>query len=173
MKITIFGLAWSWTSTMWKMLSEKLWYKFMSTWNIMRSWADDMWYDLYEFEDKVIKNDKTFDIKLDNKVVDFWKSEDDFIFESRLAWHFIPDSFKIFLYCDESERHNRIFKREWWDLGDIKKKTIKRETELVDRYKSVYSDISFPPEKEKFDLFIDWTNLTPEEILKQILDNLN
>lgn len=172
MKITIFGLAWSGTSTLWKLLSEKLEYTFMSTGNIMRSWAEEKWYTIYDFEDKVIKWDKSFDLKLDNKVKDFWVNNENFIFESRLAWHFIPDSFKIFLHCDDSERYNRIQSREWWFLEDITEKTKKRETELITRYKQVYSDINFPPEKEDFDLFIDGTNLSVEETLEKALKKI-
>lgn len=170
MKITIFGLAWSWTSTLWKMLSEKLEHTFMSSWNIMRSWADEMWYTIYEFEDKVIKTDQTFDLKLDKKVKEYWKENDNFIFESRLAWHFIDDSFKIFLHCDDDVRYKRIHSREWWDLDEIITKTKKRESELELRYKEVYPDISFPPKKENFDLFIDGTNHSPENTLDEALE---
>jgi len=172
MKITIFGLAWSWTSTLWKTLADKLGYTFMSTWNIMRSWAEESWYTIYDFEDKVIKQDKSFDLKLDKRVKDFWENNDDFVFESRLAWSFIPKSFKIFLYCDDDERYNRIQKREGWFLDEIVTKTKKRESELIVRYKEVYNDISFPPKKEDFDLFIDWTNISPEKTLNIVIAKL-
>lgn len=172
MKITVFWLAWSGTSTIGKLLWEKLDYKFMSSWNIMRSWADNLWYTIYDFENKVIKTDKSFDIKLDNKVWDFWEQNDDFIFESRLAWHFIPDSFKIFLHCDDRERYRRIQTREKWNLEDIVQKTQKREDDLVIRYKEVYPDIVFPPKKEEFDLFIDATSISPDEIVDKILEKI-
>ena len=173
MKITIFWLAWTGTSTIWKMLSKKLWYDFMSTWNIMRSWADELGITLYEFEDKVAKADYSFDIKLDNKVKDYWLHNDNFVFESRLAWNFIADSFKIYLYCDDEERYRRISSRELWDLENIKSKTKKREDELVERYSQVYPDIAFPPKKEDFDLYIDTSDVLPEEILDKILGKIN
>lgn len=169
MKITIFWLAWSWTSTIWKKLSKHLWYKFMSSWNIMRSWASELWISLYEFEDKIAKNDHNFDKKLDNKVKDFWLKNNNFVFESRLAWYFIQDSFKIYLHCDETERYSRIHLREKWDLQDIIYKNTKRERGVVKRYKSVYPDILFPPDKKDFDLVIDSTNIKPDEILEIII----
>jgi len=144
----------------------------MSSWNIMRSWADEEWYTIYEFEDKVVKNDKAFDLKLDKKVWEFWKENDNFIFESRLAWHFIPDSFRIFLHCDDDIRYKRIQSREWWFPGEIIDKTVKRESELVERYKEVYPDINFPPKKEDFDLFIDGTNHSPEDTLDEVLEKI-
>ena len=168
MKITIFWLAGTGTSTVAKLLAKKLNYDFQSTGNIMRSWADEAGYTIYEFEDKVIKTDLSFDIKLDERVKNFWNESDNFIFESRLAWYFIPDSFKVSLSCEDAERYRRIHEREWWNIGEIEKKTLKRENELALRYKEVYPDIMFPPNDEELDYIIDTTNIMPEEIVSMI-----
>ena len=172
MKITIFWLAGSGTSTIWKLLSEKTNFTFMSTWNIMRSWSEDMWYSIYQFEDKVVKNDSSFDLKLDEKVKLFWEENDNFIFESRLAWYFIPDSFKIYLDCGVDERYRRIQNREWLLLDEVIEKNEKRERELEIRYNKVYPNITFPPLKTSFDLVIDGSN-TPDEIVEEIMKNIN
>jgi len=172
MKITLFWLAWSWTSTIWKLLSEEIGYKFMSSWNIMRSWAEDLWLSIYDFEDQVVKDDPNFDVKLDNYVEDFWKKNNKFIFESRLAWNFIPDSYKIYLKCDENIRYERISWREWVSLDEIIEKNTKREEWAEKRYAVVYPDISFPPTEDVFDLIINVNDLTPEEILLEIKERL-
>jgi cytidylate kinase len=52
------------------------------------------------------------------------------------------------------------------------KKTKKREDELVERYSSVYPNIKFPPNKKEFDLFIDATNISPEDIIKLIINKI-
>ena len=154
MKITLFWLAGSGTSTVGKMLAQELNLNFMSSGNILRAWAADEWYaSIYEFEDQVAKHDTSFDIKLDNKVAEYGKREDDFIFESRLAWHFIPESIKIYLDCDETERYRRIFQREGWNRDAIIEKNTKRESELVQRYNEVYPGISFPPKKSPLPAF--------------------
>lgn len=172
MKITVFGLAGSGTSTIGKLLAEKLEYEFMSSGNIMRQWAEELWHTIYEFEDKVIKQDQSFDIKLDEKVRKYGQENVSFVFESRLAWHFIPDSFKVYLYCEENERYNRIHKREGWELAEIIDKTSKRESELIERYKAVYPHVSFPPEESQFDMFVDGTEKTPDEIVSAILSKV-
>ena len=172
MKITIFWLAWSGTSTIWKLLSEKLEYEFMSSWNIMRQWASDLWYSLYDFESEYIKNDDSFDKNLDTKVREYWLNNDDFIFESRLAWYFIPDSFKIYLKCDESIRYNRIQKREAIPLVEVIEKNQKREKQLVTRYAKIYPQIEFPPNDTIFDLLIDVDSITPEEVIDLIMKNI-
>lgn len=169
MKITIFWLAWCGKSTVWKMLTEKLAYNYMSSWNIMRDWASELWLSIYEFEDTIAKSDDSFDIKLDNKVNDYWKNNDNFIFESRLAWYFIPDSYKVYMKCENEERYKRIQNREQISMQEVLSKTKKREDELVDRYSKIYPNITFPPLEKEFDLVIDVTNISPEEIVDIIM----
>lgn len=173
MKITLFWLAGTGTSTVWKLLAENLWYSFHSTGNIMRSWAEEAGMTIYEFEDKVIKTDTSFDEKLDDRVRDFWVTNDNFIFESRLAWNFIPDSFKISLTCEDTERYRRIHEREWWDIQSVQEKTQKREDELLVRYKEVYPDIDFPPADDVFDMIIDGTDILPGAIVENIMKKIN
>ena len=169
MKITIFGLAGSGTSTIGKMLAEKQNLTFMSSGNILRSWAAQSGYSIYEFEDSVVKQDHSFDLKLDKKVQEFGEQNDNFVFESRLAWHFIPDGFKIYLYCQDQQRYDRIQNREGWFLDEIIAKTQKRETQLVTRYAEVYPDLTFPPLDDNFDLVIDTTHINPDMIIEKIL----
>lgn len=169
MKITIFGLAGSGTSTVAKLLAEKTGYTFMSTGNIMREWAANEGMTIYDFEEEVVKHDPAFDNKLDNKTAEYGEQNNDFIFESRLAWHFIPDSYKIFIDCDFSERYRRIHEREGGDLQEVVTKNKTRESELVDRYKKVYPEITFPPKKEDFDLYIDTTSTPVDEVVEIIL----
>lgn len=129
--------------------------------------------DLYTFENTVAKHDENFDKKLDTHAADYWENNDNFIFESRLAWHFIPDSFKIYLDCDKDERYRRIHKREWGDITELSENNSRRETELELRYSEVYPHISFPPNPKDFDLYIDATKLSPEEIISQITQSLS
>lgn len=173
MKITIFWLAGSWTSTIWKLLAVELWYTFMSTGNIFREFAAEAGLDLYTFETSVAKHDINFDKKLDTESEKYGQEHSKFIFESRLAWHFIPDSFKIYLDCEQEERYRRIHEREKWELKDIRLFNSRREKELEERYKKVYPNISFPPKKENFDLYIDSTNLSPHAIIETIKNSLS
>ena len=168
MKITIFGLAGSGTSTIGKMLCEHLWYDFMSTGNIFRSFAADAGIDLYTFENTIAKHDINFDKKLDAYAAEYGEKNNNFVFESRLAWYFIPDSFKIYLDCNKDERYRRIHNREWGNLDEIVTNNSRRESELELRYSQVYPEILFPPKKGNFDLYIDASSISPEEILSQI-----
>ena len=173
MKITIFWLAGSGTTTIAKILSKQLNYTFISTGNIFRKYAQEAGMDLYKFENTIVKKDPNFDIKLDNKMKEFWEKNDNFIFESRLAWNFIPDSLKIYLDCEQSERYKRIQNREQWKIEDITFFNLRREKELEIRYKKIYPHIDFPPKKEIFDIYIDTTDKDPKNILNIILKQLD
>jgi len=173
MKITIFWLAGSGTSTIGKMLCKELEYSFMSTGNIFRSFAQEAGMDLYTFENTIAQDDENFDKKLDSYAAEYGKNNDNFVFESRLAWHFIPDSFKIYLDCNQDERYRRIHEREWGDIHQISIHNSRRESELELRYDQVYPHISFPPNPKDFDLYIDSSALSPKEIITQITQSLS
>lgn len=172
MKITLFWLAGSGTTTIAKLLCEHKNLHFMSTGNIFRQYAQEAGMDLYTFENTVAKHDKNFDLKLDEQVAQYWKNNTNFVFESRLAWHFIPESFKIYLDCTQEERYKRIHAREKGDIKDIAFFNTRRENELIKRYTEVYPDIQFPPSQKHFDLYIDGTKLSPQEILDIILQHI-
>jgi len=93
-KITIFGLAGTGTTSAGKMLAEKLGYQFVSSGNMFRDMANENGMTLNEFEEATNKDSK-YDDALDQKIKEFGEKNDNFIVESRLAWHFIPDSLKI------------------------------------------------------------------------------
>lgn len=145
----------------------------MSTGNIFREYAVEAGMSLYEFENTVAKHDKNFDKKLDATAAKYGQENNNFVFESRLAWHFIPDSLKIYLDCDEDERYKRIHMREWGNKEQVIADNTLRETELEERYAQVYPEITFPPKKENFDIYIDASSLSPREIVTDIIQAIN
>ena len=173
MKITISGIVGSGKSTVSKILAEKLGLENYSIGNIMRDMATEKGLSLQEFTE-VAKGDKEIDFELDRRQRAL-NSRDSFVMDSRLGFYFIPDSFKIFLKVDLDEAARRIYGDNRGGekyssveecLGFLKKRI---EAETI-RYKQCY-DINFPCE-EKFDLVIDTTNKTPEEIVEEILGSL-
>ncbi|MCA9377831.1 hypothetical protein KC711_02855 [Candidatus Peregrinibacteria bacterium] len=63
---------------------------------MMRACAQDHGMDIYEFGE-YIKDHPDVDHEIDQRIVAYGANTDGFVFESRLAWHWIPDSFKIVL----------------------------------------------------------------------------
>ena len=123
----------------------------------------------------------------DTEVDDYQKhlgeTEDNFVVEGRLTWHFIPHAFKVLLTCDPHEAATRIFsarhdpkeKRDDEILYDCIEQTerITEERMASDerRYQKYYGVNYLDP--SHYDLVVDTTSLpgpeaTAEEILKAI-----
>lgn len=165
-KITLFGLGGTGTSTLAKLFADKNNYTFMSSGNIFREKAKEHNLDVYEFN-KLCETSSTADKSVDIGTEEFGKSNDNFIFESRLAWNFIPDSIKIKLHCDIDERVKRICERDGGNFEETKAKTITREQSEQLRYKNYY-DIEDYTRDEHFDIILNSTNSTPEELVLEI-----
>jgi len=168
-KITIFGLAGTGKTTTGKIIAEKLGYEYMSTGNIFRKMAEDLGMTLNEFE-KLTETDEKYDRELDEvKVTEYGKNNDNFVLESRLAWHFVPDSIKIRLYCEANIRIQRVANRENKPFDQVEDETSLREESIYKRYKNLYglADISNP---NNFDLNIDTTHIGIDEVVNAVLE---
>ena len=176
MFITIAGDLGSGKSSVGKLLSDKLGYKFFSVGTLMRELGTEKGMSIHEIQ-KAAEKSKEIDILLDERQVALGKKYSDLIFDSRLGWHFIPDSIKIFLRVDIDEAAKRIFnakrdsEKENDSLEATKENIISRKASETKRYKEYYNlDYSLP---ENFDLVVDTTNISIEEAAKKILDYLS
>ncbi len=171
-KITLFGLAGTGKSSTAKLVADALQYEYLSTGNMFRNMAKEAGYDnLNQFEEEVCQKDPEFDKKLDAKTETYGKTHDNFFFESRLAWYFIPDSFKIMLVCPGEARFERIAHRENKTIEQAKAETLHREESIYTRFKNYYniSDINDP---SHYDLIIDTNANNLEQVVALILREL-
>ncbi|OGF51994.1 hypothetical protein A3I27_01190 [Candidatus Giovannonibacteria bacterium RIFCSPLOWO2_02_FULL_43_11b] len=164
-KITIFGLAGTGTTSAGKMLAEKLGYQFVSSGHMFREMAKENGMSLNEFEEATNKDPK-YDNELDQWIKKFGEENNNFVVESRLAWHFIPDSIKIKLICDFDERIKRVAAREKISFDEAMEHNEFRDKKIAERYAKYYGIKDFAD--DKFDLVIDTTTTSIEETAEKI-----
>jgi cytidylate kinase len=95
-----------------KILASSLSYEFLSSGDFFRKEAVDrnLSFDILH---EMMKEDLSIDIKLDEKLRDFLISHKNFVVDSRMAAHFEPSAFKVFIKVDKKIGAGRI-------LNDIK-----------------------------------------------------
>ena len=181
--ITIAGKLGSGKSSTAKMVAEILNYKHYSTGDFMRSIANERGIPLSELS-KIAETDSSIDKALDDSNLEIGKMEN-IVLDSRLGFHFIPNSFKVFLELDPSLASLRILEdrksnpnRHTEDSGifDTKESIMESiNTRLMSekkRYKNLY-EIEDITSHNNFDLVINTSNMPLLEVSKKIIEEYN
>ncbi len=174
MLITLWWKAGSGKGTVSKLLAKELGYAIVSVWDMKRKLAAEMWINIIEFNKMWDDPEKSaeFDLKYEEYQKNM-KLTDNIILDSRLWFFAQPKAFKILLDVDEEVGWERIFKAERdTDKHANKKHAIdearERNSSDEERYKKLYDvDVRNP---NNYNLVIDTSERTPEEILQIILD---
>ena len=168
MRIAISSKSGCGNTTVSTLLSEKLGYPMVNF--TFRQMAQERGVDFWTFC-RMAEDDYDIDRELDRRQVEMAMEQKDCILASRLAiWMLKEAALKVYLYASDEVRANRVFTREGGDLKQIKEFTAMRDSEDSRRYKKLYNidnnAYSFA------DVIIDTSKYTPEQIVRQILDEL-
>ena len=127
-----------------------------------------------EFNQFIESNPK-YDNMVDDTIKEMGAKEENIIFDSRLAWYFVPKSFKIYMYVDVDTATERIFNdkgrvsESYSDMATAKKEIIERRESEVLRYKTFYNiDIN---NYSNYDFIIDTSHATKDEVNEAVLSN--
>ena len=169
MHITITGNLGSGKSTVARLLSEKYNFEVYSTGKVQRELAKQMNLSTLEFN-QLMMNDRSYDNMIDNETARISRENRDknIIFDSRLAWHFVEFSFKVFVTVSLEVAASRVMNdqrgavEKYSSIEEAKALLAERAyTERI-RYKDIYNlnymDFS------NYNLVIDATYCDPETI---------
>jgi len=113
------------------------------------------------------------DIQIEKSASEYAKDHDNFIIDARLGWYAVPDSFKVYLRVDIDVAAQRAFndqKRkstEYFETVEEQKADMQRRYKSEnERYWKLYH--VHKEDMSNYDLVIDTTNMTPEEVAEQI-----
>ncbi|HAI74074.1 MAG TPA: hypothetical protein DCS28_03945 [Candidatus Moranbacteria bacterium] len=177
MIISFNGQEGSGKSTISLMVAKKLGFSHYYMGQIFRDMAKEKGMTLPEFR-KICDADPSFDKKVDDYLVQLSKEQEKFVIESRTAWHFIPQSLKIYLKVDSRVAAKRIFKglseknnrgnedKNLDTVENIQKSILQRRKEDNERYFSLYG--IHQDEEKNYDFVLDTTNLNVDEVFEKI-----
>ncbi len=173
MNITITGKPCSGKSTIAKLLVEKHGFRRIGVGDIFKEEANRRGMSSEEFN-AFCMNDPSFDFFIDEQTAKLGKElkGQKIIFDSRLAWHFVPQSFKVFVDLNEDEMVSRLVesdregKEKYETFEDARKTLVNRRRLEVERYKQLYKvDID---DKSNYDFVIDSSHRPPEELAEEV-----
>lgn len=170
--ITISGTPGSGKSTVAKIISEKLGLKYIYSGDIFRKTAKKFNMSLELFSNYCEEHEE-IDRKLDDYQLNIIKNGNAIV-EGRIAGWLAHQNqiqaFKVMLIADFGIRIQRIVTREDGNAEKRKIEMMKREQSEEKRYTAYYGiDIK---DTSIYDLVIDSSNKTPEEIVKIIIDKI-
>ncbi|MBE5960427.1 MAG: hypothetical protein E7256_03420 [Lachnospiraceae bacterium] len=174
MHITLTGNLGSGKSTICKILDSVYGYEIFSTGTVQRELAKELGISVLEMNQLMCK-DKKYDHMIDDMTAKISRenTEKSIVFDSRLAWHFVEKSFKVFLSVSLDVAANRVYAD---NRGDVEKYTsledalgqlrLRAETEDK-RYKELYNVSYF--DFNNYNLVLDSTYCTPELLARVML----
>ena len=173
MIITISGLPGAGKSVVAKAVAKKLGLKHYSVGDLRGKMAIERGMTLDEFN-KLGETEAFTDKDADEYQKKLGETEDDFVIDGRLSFHFIPKSIKIFLKVEPETGAKRIFNDQRQDeqkyktVQDLIKANNERTESDKKRYRKYY-DLD-PFKDEHYDLVLDTTELAQEQVVEKVVE---
>ena len=169
-KISLAGDLGSGKSTVGELLTSKYSMEKVSIGVILRDLATEHGMNVTEFN-KYMETHLEIDNLLDTKLQNYEDKEGRYLFDSRMAWHFVPSSFSVYMKADIKTSAKRILNagRSSEVYSDINEAVIqlkkRRESESL-RYNTLYGvDIL---DMNNYDFVIETDDKSPEEVANAI-----
>lgn len=174
--ITIAGRPGSGKSTASKAIAEQLGYEHFSSGDLFRAIGKERGMELVDANRAASESD--IDRLVDERLVEIGKTQDRVAIDSRLAWHWIPQSFKVYLDLDLELAAKRILasidpiRRQHEHIPDSPKAYADALQYRLDleatRYQAKYNvDLH---SAANYDLVIDTAGYSPQQVKDAILE---
>ena len=141
-KISLAGDLGSGKSTVGDVLAKKYSMEKVSIGVMLRDLATEYGMDITAFN-KYMETHPEIDNELDNKLKSYENKDGNFLFDSRLAWNFVPSSFSVYMQADIKTSAERILNAGrsseiYVDVNQAAEQLkARRESESL-RYKTLY-----------------------------------
>ena len=106
-RISLAGDLGSGKSTVGQILQKRFCADVISIGKIQREMAEKLGMDTTEFN-QYQESHPELDKELDDSLAAYEKKEGSYIFDSRMAWYFVPSAFSVYLKCNPEEAAERV-----------------------------------------------------------------
>jgi len=172
-KITLTGDLGSGKSAVSRILCEKTGFEYVSTGRIQRQLAQEMGIDTLEMNRRA-DVDPSIDERIDGIFVSLGEDPKGYVVDSRMAWFFLPKSFKVYLQADVAIAAQRIIhdplrdSEQYMSQEEAVQKILARKASENARFLLKYdADCT---NLDNFDIVIDTSKRTREEVAAIILE---
>ena len=174
--ITLGGMPGSGKSSTAKRLAVELGYQHFSSGDFLRQVAETHGWSIDEFN-KMAETDPQFDHEVD-ALIRTTGEEENLVIDSRLAFHWIPQSFKVFLKIDTHTAAERTLVQIQTEgrvgqaatsAPEIYKKMLARIESEQKRYAALYGITDYLNESNYY-LVVDTARHSRDEVVKIILE---
>ncbi len=174
-KITLTGDLGSGKSAVSKLLCDLTGYEYISTGRIQRQLAQELGLDTLEMNRRA-DTDTTIDERIDGIFVALGQDPKGYVVDSRMAWFFLPQSFKIYLQTDLRVAAERILRdparnsEQYASVEEAVEKIAARKQSENARFLLKYgADCS---NLHNFDLVIDTSQRSQQQVADLILSGI-
>lgn len=176
MIVALSGVPGAGKSTVKDLLADKLGLKKYSMGDLRGKMALDRGITIDELNALGMEQDFT-DKEVDAFQANLGKTEDNFVIDGWLSWHFIPHAKKIFLTVDPQVAAERIFaacqigpgredEPKYSSVEEVQNNITVRAKQTSARYQKWYGLDFMDP--SHYDIIIDTTHLSPTEVVQKI-----
>lgn len=177
MFITITGELGSGKTTIAKIFNKEYGFDFYSTGSIQREIAKEKGITTLELN-QLMSNDlnNEYDKMIDDKTIEISRVNigKDLVFDSRMAWHFVEKSFKVYVTVDAYTAAGRVIKadrgaEEHYQSVEEAAQSLRKRKRLEDsRFAEIYKVNT--TDFANYDLIVDSTSALPEELAAFVME---
>lgn len=175
-KITLTGDLGSGKSAVSRILCERSGFEYISTGKVQRQLAQSLGLDTLEMNRRA-DIDPTIDEQIDGIFVALGRDPKSYVIDSRMAWFFLPDSFKVFLQIDVKIAVARILNdptrnsEQYTSAEEAAEKILARKASENARFLQKYgADCT---NLNNFDLVINTAERSPAQVADLIFEALD
>lgn len=178
--ITLAGKPGSGKSTTSKGVASELGYKHFSSGDLFRAIGKERGIDVFQ-TNIAAETEQDIDHMVDEKLRTIWREEDELVIDSRMAWHWMPHSFKVYLDLDLEIAAKRILSNydpKRLEYENIPEKPSEYAEVLqgrldseIKRYMNLYQ--ANPYDTKNYNLVVDTSAHTPEAAIALIVEKFH